>query len=182
MIEREVKLHFPDADVARRAVMAAGAAPLRARRLQDDTLFDTADGSLRRQGCALRIRNDSGRHLVTFKGPLQAGTMKTREEQETVVGDGTVLMQVLAATGFHVVFRYQKYREEFSAGEVTVAIDETPIGTFVEIEGGEHGILDMTHALGRAPADFILESYRALFVVHREQFGLTSTEMVFAGE
>ena len=65
---------------------------------------------------------------------------------------------------------------------MTIAIDETPVGTFVEIEGGEEGILAMAEALGRKPSDFLLDSYRALFIKHREQFGLTGANMVFSGE
>ncbi len=34
---------------------------------------------------------------------------------------------------------------------------------FVEIEGEEAAILAATRALGRTPADFLRESYRALF-------------------
>jgi adenylate cyclase class 2 len=97
-----------------------------------------------------------------------------------VVSDGQVLLAVFEELGLHVWFRYEKYREEFSAEEVTIALDETPLGTFVEIEGGEHGILAMTEALGRAPADFVLDSYRSLFVKHREEYGLTGSDMLFA--
>jgi adenylate cyclase, class 2 len=182
MIEREIKLSYPDAAEARVAVVAAGASPLRSRRRQEDTLFDTSDESLRRLGCALRIRSESGRSLLTLKGPVQSSPMKMREEHETIVGDGDVLREVFVALGLHIWFRYQKYREEFAAEDVTIAIDETPIGTFLEIEGGEDGILTMTRALGRSPADFILDSYRNLFLFHREQFGLNDNDMVFAGE
>ena len=59
---------------------------------------------------------------------------------------------------------------------------ETPVGTFVEIEGGENGILMMTEALGRTAQDFILESYRGLFIRHRNEFGLNSENMVFRDE
>jgi adenylate cyclase, class 2 len=180
MLEREVKLRFPSVDEARSAVIAAGASPLRSRRLQEDAMFDTLDESLRRQGSALRIRSESGRSLLTLKGPVQPGPMKLREEHETVVGDGDVLRQVLQNLGLQIWFRYQKYREEFAAEDVTIAIDETPIGTFLEIEGGEAAILQMTRALGRTPDDFILDSYRNLFLVHREHFGLDGNDMVFA--
>ena len=89
---------------------------------------------------------------------------------------------MLEELGLHVWFRYEKYREEYAAEDVTIAIDETPVGTFVEIEGGEEGILAMAEALGRTPTDFVLDSYRALFIKHREQFGLTGANMVFSGE
>jgi adenylate cyclase class 2 len=179
MLEREVKLPFAGPEEARAAVVAAGASPLRARRLQEDALFDTSEGLLRRQGCALRVRTESGRSLVTFKGPVQAGTMKAREEHETVVGDGETLARIFEALSLRVWFRYQKYREEFAAAELTIAIDETPIGTYVEIEGGEDAIVSMTHALGKAPADFILDSYYRLFVTKREQLGWRNEHMVF---
>ncbi len=179
MLEREVKLHFRSADEARAAVVAAGASPLRSRRLQEDALFDTADDTLRRRGCALRVRTESGRSLVTFKGPVQPGQMKLREEHETVVGDGEVLIRIFEALALRVWFRYQKYREEYAAAELTIAIDETPVGTFVEIEGGEEAIVAMTHALGRTPADFVLDSYYRLFMKRREQYGLAGDQMVF---
>ena len=91
------------------------------------------------------------------------------------------VLRVFEELGMHVWFRYEKYREEYAAEDVTVALDETPVGTFVEIEGGEQGILSMTVALGRTPADFILDSYRGLFIQHREKFGL-DVHMVFPEE
>lgn len=182
MLEREIKLAFDSAEAARRAVLAAGATPLRSRRLQEDALFDTDDEQLRRERCVLRVRSDAGRSLLTFKGPVQSAAMKVREEHETVIADGQVICRILEELGMHVWFRYQKYREEFAAADVTIAIDETPVGVFVEIEGREEAITSLAGALGRTSADFILDSYRALFVKHRDALGLSTTDMVFAGE
>ena len=182
MIEREIKLQFDSHDEARAAILAAGAAPLKCRRLQEDALFDTNDESLRRRGCALRVRSESGRSLLTFKGPVQPSRMKTREEHETVVSDGDVLTRVLESIGLHVWFRYQKFREEFAAEDATIALDETPIGTFVEIEGGERAIEQMARALGRTESDYVLDSYRGLFLQRRERLGLTGADMMFADE
>lgn len=182
MIEREVKIPFASPADARLAIISAGAAPLRCRRFQEDALFDTDDESLRRRGCTLRIRSDSGRSLVTFKGPVQPGPMKIREEHETVVSDGDVLIHLLQSLGLHVWFRYQKFREEFAAEDATIALDETPIGTYVEIEGGERAIMTLTQALGRTPDDFILDSYRGLFLTRRAEYGLQGANMVFADE
>ncbi|HVH28862.1 MAG TPA: class IV adenylate cyclase [Vicinamibacterales bacterium] len=178
-LEREVKLRFADSDSACAVVLAAGGARIRDRRLQDDRLLDTPDGLLRDRGCILRIRIESGRSLLTFKGPVQPSPMKLREEIETAVGDGDVLLRLFEELGFRVWFRYQKYREEFGMNGVVVAVDETPVGTFVEIEGEESGITAVTEALGRTPADHVLDSYRGLFIRHCEQRGLPITDMLF---
>jgi adenylate cyclase class 2 len=180
MVEREIKLRFGSAEEARAAILATGATPLLGRRLQEDALLDTDDEQLRRRRCVLRVRIENGKSRLTFKGPVQPGAMKLREEIETVAGDGLMLLRVLEEIGLHVWFRYQKYREEFAHEDVIVAIDETPVGVFVEIEGGEHGIASMAEALGRTPNDYILDSYRGLFLKHREAFGLTGADMVFA--
>ena len=181
-LEREVKLRFDSPEQARAAVLAAGATPMRSRRLQEDGLLDTPDESLRRLQSVLRVRIESGRSLLTFKGPAQPSNMKLREEVETVVGDGPAVLRILEALGLRVWFRYQKYREEFALDDVIVAVDETPVGTFVEIEGGERGIMEMAAALGRGPADYLLDSYRALFFEHCRRQGQPITDMLFDGE
>ena len=178
-LEREVKLSFDSADAAREAVLAAGATPLHGRRLQEDALLDTAGDSLRERGCCLRIRMENGKSRITFKGPVQHSPMKLREEFETLVGDGVLLLRVFEELGYRVWFRYEKYREEFSHEDVTVAIDETPVGVFVEIEGTESGIMTMAAAMGRRQSDYILDSYRGLFLRHCDALGLPGADMVF---
>ena len=177
--EREVKLRFDSAEAARTAARTIGATPLRCRRLQEDALLDDAAETLRQRRCVLRVRVESGKSLLTFKGPVQPSPMKLREEIETIVGDGETMLRCLEALGYNVWFRYQKYREEFVLNDVVIAIDETPIGVFVEIEGGEQGILDVTRALGQTEQDFVLDSYRALFMEHRRAHGLPATDMLF---
>jgi adenylate cyclase class 2 len=179
ILEREVKLAFRDVEEARTAILAAGAEPLRARRLQEDCLLDTKDDQLFSRRCVLRVRMESGKTLLTFKGPVQESSMKLREELETIVGDGLLLLRVLEQIGFRVWFRYQKYREEFAHEDVIVALDETPVGVFVEIEGSETGIHDMASALARKPEDYVLDSYRGLFVKHCQRHGLPVSDMLF---
>jgi adenylate cyclase, class 2 len=178
-LEREIKLRFNSVEEAREAVLATGASPLLCRRLQEDSLLDTDDEMLRRRRCVMRVRVENGKSRITFKGPVQPSIMKVREELETLVGDGAVLLQILEELGLHVWFRYEKYREEFSHEDVTVAIDETPVGVFVEIEGSEQGIVSMAETFGRRTEDYVLDSYRGLFLKYRDQFGLSGTDMVF---
>jgi len=181
-IEREVKLRFDSVDAARAAVEAAGATPMLGRRLQEDALLDDEEETLRRRGCALRIRCENGKSRITFKGPVQPSAMKLRDEFETVVGDGVLLLRIFEELGYHVWFRYEKYREEYASEDVIVAIDETPVGVFVEIEGSEQGITAMAERLGRVPGEYVLDSYRGLFLQLRESHGISGSDMVFSSQ
>ncbi len=178
-VEREVKLPFGSADEARAAVAGLEATPLHPRRLQDDRLLDTPGDDLKARRCALRVRLEGGQSRLTFKGPVQPGPMKIREELETSVGDGVLLLRVLAELGFRPWFRYQKYREEFALPDLVVAIDETPIGVFVELEGSEKAIDETAARLGRTRADYVLGSYFTLFQQWRAAHGGTVPHMVF---
>jgi adenylate cyclase, class 2 len=178
-LEREIKLSFASVAEAREAIIRAGATPVRGRRLQEDCLLDTGDERLRGLRSVLRVRMDQGRSLLTYKGPVQPSPWKLREERETIVSDGETMLYVLGRLGFAVWFRYQKYREEFGWLDAIIALDETPIGTFVEIEGSEKAITEMAIALGRTERDYILDSYRGLYVQHCARTGGLRGDMLF---
>jgi adenylate cyclase class 2 len=181
-LEREIKLRFASADEARERILSPGlgATPLRGRRLQEDCLLDTVDDRIYQRRSVLRVRSEGGKSLLTFKGPVQPGAVKLREEFETVVADGDTLLTIFHELGLRVWFRYEKYREEFAAEDVIIAIDETPVGTFVEIEGGEAHIHRTAAALGRSAKDYITDSYRTLFTEYCRTHGLEPTDMLFS--
>ena len=139
-LEREIKLRFDSADEARERILALGATPLLGRGSRK-----IACSTPKTSGCACSDRrcacaSEGGKSLLTFKGPVIPAAIKIREEHETVVADGAALHTILEELGLHVWFRYEKYREEFQADDVVIAVDETPVGVFVEIEGGEDAI------------------------------------------
>ena len=178
-IEQEVKLEYPEVEAARAAIVAAGGRLTVPRRLIDDLLFDTADGSLRRGGSALRLRADGPAWRLTWKGPVRPGPVKAREELETAVEDGEVLLALLRALGYRQLFRGQKYREEYALGTAVVTVDETPAGTYVEIEGAPDEINRVAALLGRSPADYRLESYPTLWRRFCEARGIPAGDMIF---
>ena len=163
-LEREIKLQFASAAEARDAILRTRATLLRGRRLQEDCLLDTADERLRNRRSVLRVRTEQGRSLLTYKGPVQPSPFKLREERETVVADGETMRYIL---------------EQFGALDAIIALDETPIGTFVEIEGSEQAIETITVDLGRTPADYLVDSYRGLYVRHCAAAGRPVGDMVF---
>src|SRR2546421_906308 len=106
--EIEAKMKVEHFDEVRRRLREAGAAPA-GKVLETNTFFDTADGSLVAAGKGLRVRrnrdSESGRdrYVITFKGPLQRGEMKTREEVELKVADGDDAARLLEALGIKPV-------------------------------------------------------------------------------
>lgn len=180
MIEQEVKLQFPDVEAARRAVLAAGSRLVLPSRLIEDRLFDTVDLYLRRSGKTLRVRHDGSDAFITFKGPLQPGVVKSREELETRVGDAAIAESVLRGLGYHQVFRAQKHREEYTLERAHLTIDRAPVGIFVEIEATPERIEEVTRLLGRTPSDYLLESYPMLWRQWCDAHQLPHGDMVFA--
>ncbi len=180
-LEREIKLRFDTPAAARAAIVEIGATLVRPRRLQADALYDTPEGLLSPRLAVLRLRRDGERSFITLKNPVPHATLKVRDEIETGVGDADVIARILGELGFEVWFRYEKYREEFALEGLIVAIDETPVGTFVELEGTDDGITSAAVALGRGPTDYVLDSYRTLYVNDCLARGVSPGHMVFAG-
>ena len=162
-------------------MLALGGVSRGERRLQQDTLFDTASGALRAAGVTLRVRHEPDGVTLTCKGPVQPGPLKVREEDETRVADPRALRAMLARLGYEPWFRSDKYREEFAIGATTVAVDDTPIGSFIEIEGDEAEVLRLAEALGTVGGAPITDSYRYLYLRDCEHRGVAPADMTFPG-
>ena len=164
-LEREAKLRFADAAAAREAVTRLGARLQRARHFEDNLLLDDASRALASGGTALRLRRAEGRAILTYKGPRRedASGLKVRPEIEVEVADGDRAQALLEALGYEPAFRYQKFREVWGWKDAEVDVDETPLGTFVEIEGPTETIHEALRLLGLGPDDCVRESYPALY-------------------
>ena len=161
--ENEIKLAFPSRETAVSGLLAAGAQPVHPRAFEDNVLFDLVDRPLAKSGRLLRLRSFRGTSILTFKAPVAGEHRhKVKIEHETVVADAEALRSILLGLGFEAVYRYQKYRSTFSLGRVEASVDETPLGTFVELEGAADDVDDAAQALGAVPADFICATYREL--------------------
>ena len=163
--ETEVKLRVASAEAARELLRRAGAALVRERHFEDNVLFDDRAGSLRASGTVLRLRETPRGGVLTFKGPREIEDgVKSREERETAVEAPEQVRAILRHLGYRPLFRYQKYRESWLHRGLEIEVDETPIGTFLEIEGDVEGIHAVARELGFSPADYVTESYVGLFL------------------
>lgn len=176
--ETEVKFRAEDLMAVRDKLMASGAVVTEPRHLERNTLFDDADHSLAARGMLLRLRDALGA-VVTLKAPAPAdddGQHKTRVEIETSVGDYNATFAILTALGYAPSWRYEKYRESFRLDAVTVSLDHTPIGDFVEIEGPPASIRPQADRLGFEWPARNLKTYRELFA---EAGGTDQGDMIF---
>jgi adenylate cyclase class 2 len=162
--ETEVKLKVASAEAARERLIRAGAERSRERHFEDNSLFDDEAGSLRASGTVLRLRRTPHGGVLTFKGPREIENgVKSREERETSVDDPDEALAILRKLGYRPLFRYQKYRETWTHRGQEIEVDETPIGTFLEIEGDAEGIRAVAADLGFSASDFVTDSYVGLF-------------------
>jgi len=168
--EIEIKLPAPDLDAVRGRLRESGARLVAPRHFEANDLYDDSEGSIVKRGCALRLRRTPDGALLTFKGPAQfAGGIKTREERETAVADPDELDRILTGLGYRPRFRYEKHREEWALERCVVALDETPIGRFVEVEGEPTAIRAVLPRLGLDPADALPYSYPDLYARRRRE-------------
>ena len=134
--ENEIKLAFPSRETAVLRLLACGAREIHPRAFEDNALYDLVDRPLTNSGRLLRLRRSGGTSLLTFKAPVAGEHRhKVRVEHETPVSDPDALRSILQGVGFEIVYRYQKYRAVYALGVVEAVVDETILGTFIELEG-----------------------------------------------
>lgn len=183
--EVEIKLAVDDVRSVRRQLRRLGFRVRAARHFEENLLFDTARGDLKRLGMMLRLRVANGRARLTLKGAARSSRYyKIRPEAEAPVASAGATRAILGGLGFHPAFRYKKYRTAFGrkreAGEVV--LDETPIGNFLELEGSPRWIRRVARALGHRPDDFLTATYADLYRAWRRRHGGPKLAMVFRGK
>lgn len=139
---------------------AADARRVAPRTLEDDVVLDDAEGSLARTDRLLRLRRRRRRAVLTYKGPTTVSEgLKVRGERETAVQDPEATLAILAEIGYRPVVRYQKFRTVYELGTVKVTLDETPAGTFLELEGEAARVHEVAEQLGFSRADYDARDY-----------------------
>ncbi|MCU1339002.1 MAG: adenylate cyclase [Bryobacterales bacterium] len=181
-IEIEIKLRVPD-DLreTRGKLRRLGFRVLKRREFESNVLFDDWKRRLRTNGKLLRVRRSGRRGLLTLKGPSEQSRYKKRWEMETDLHDSDSIQGILSHIGYHPVFRYEKFRTEYTrrSGDGKVLVDETPIGNFLELEGRPRWIEETARLLGFSRADYINRSYGYLYLAYCRERRIPPKDMVF---
>jgi adenylate cyclase, class 2 len=140
----------------------------------------------------------SSRTVLTFKSPpeqLAIGPAvpfgdrrhKIREEIEVVLTDPASLQKIFEGLGLKGWFRYEKFRTPYRfparlswAKDLVIDLDETPIGTFAELEGPGPAIDQAALELGFSPRDYVLKNYLVLYLDDCKRQNLPPSHMLFS--
>ncbi|MGP8260118.1 MAG: class IV adenylate cyclase [Acidobacteriaceae bacterium] len=210
MQSAEIELKFPIHDLARLQARLPGLGfqldtP---RTFEQNTLYDTPDRILRASRQILRIRRYGDLWTVTHKRPADPSEegdparYKVRIETETTIEDGSALAAIFHQMGYEPVFRYEKFRTQWSLATPTIdgplfpgpahssqdfaanpslhlVLDETPIGNYAELEGPPAWIDDTLNQLDVDPATCLTDSYGRLFLDWKQRTGSLAEHLTF---
>jgi adenylate cyclase class 2 len=185
--EIELKIAIDDPREFRRRVESGGFILITERTFEHNTLYDTADRSLRARGQLLRLRNYGNRCILTHKRlppaePNASSRYKTRIETESIVEDCAAMVEIFTQLGYEAVFRYEKFRTEWhDRGQPGghIVLDETPIGFWAELEGPPDWIDKVLAQLGLDIERTSTLSYGRLFLDWKARSGSPSDHMTF---
>jgi len=142
-------------------------------------------------------KDSKQRVVLTFKQPIAGaaagaarhpgrGQYKVRDEKELEVSDAGNLTRIFEGLGMSGWFRYEKYRSTFQlpsssawARGLLIELDETPIGTFVELEGPAEAIDRAAMELGFSKHDYVLKNYLVLYMEECRRKGEQPSHMLF---
>jgi adenylate cyclase class 2 len=202
--EIEVKLRVSDLQAMLHNLENLGAI-CEGRVLERNTLFDSPDSDLRNRGGLLRLRVETAaardarrqkhaatklpRCILTSKFPARprhddsAPRYKEKLERELVApGPPSRWRRVLRSLGLRPAFRYEKFRTTFRLRTVpglALDLDETPAGTFLELEGRPRAIDRAARALGYSARDYYRGTYWDVYAADCRRRGRTPRNMVF---
>jgi adenylate cyclase, class 2 len=182
-IETEVKFRVGDVAGLEERLREAGFRLETHRTFERNVLYDTPERRLRLRRQILRIREYGEKWVLTHKAiPADGdtGAYKQRVETETTIGNGATLAAIFGALGYTPAFTYEKYRTEWADGTGHCVIDETPLGTFAELEGPETWIDRTAAALAVSPSDLMKLSYGRIFEVWKQETGSPVNDLTFA--
>jgi adenylate cyclase class 2 len=134
------------------------------------------------QSARTAIDKSSGCGLHLEPARIQSGRYKIREEIEIAVSDGEQMRRILVALGLRPLFVYEKFRTTYVLPGVRglkIELDETPIGTFLELEGAPPAIDRVAGRLGYTRADYVTQTYGALYIADCRRRGRKPANMLF---
>jgi len=174
--EIEIKFAVDDEEKMLRKLLAFGAEKV-CDGLEHNIVFD--NGEIRKKGILLRLRKTGDKSVLTFKTNIRKAEFKEADEIEIGVSDFQKVKEILEGLGYEAWWIYEKQKTKFVLGDVTIALDRLPFGTFIEIEGSEGGIRRTVERLGLDLKKGIRETYLELYQNRCKEKGIEMENLIF---
>jgi adenylate cyclase, class 2 len=166
---------------------------------EQNTLYDTPQSHLRRRKMLLRLRietpaahdarstSNKERVILTVKAPppTQPKTPHYKilaEREQPVPLSSRQYAKALTSLGFRPAFRYDKFRTAFRLPNLHLDLDETPAGTYLELEGHPTAIDRAAKALGFTKSAYLRATYWDLYVALFRRRRTKPKNMLFAAK
>ena len=179
--EIEVKFKISSTQEILEKIHALGAVCDQDEQFERNLRWDDKDGTLEKTHQVLRLRDNGGVAVLTYKAEKQNHQgIAEREEIETVVSDFENTRLILERLGYQIDFIYEKYRGIYTLNDTQLFVDHTPIGDYIEIEGPDaDAIRKSAELLGLDWEKRISKGYRNLFKHWKKETGFPGRDMVF---
>ena len=178
-LEIEVKFYLHDLKSIRQRIIGLDA-QCHGRFFETNLRFEDSRISLIKNNALLRLRKDT-KTTLTYKSnpPEDNNEFKVFNELEVEVNEFKTMKQILAALGFHVAQKYEKWRETFSLGDTHFCLDTMPFGDILEIEGQKKEIRHFSDRLDLNWNERILLNYLEIFDILKDQLNLQFNDLTF---
>ncbi|WP_320008384.1 class IV adenylate cyclase [Maridesulfovibrio sp.] len=176
-LETELKYLNADHDKIRKTLQGQGGKFL-TRNYERNIVLDDPGRTLYKRSALLRVRQADKVTMTVKRIPAApiSGKAKVYIEHETEVSNFDETVAALQVLGYSPVFSYEKIREEWEFAGCHVCLDLLPFGPFIEVEGGEDGILNCAQILGLSFEDSCTKTYHELNRDYRKENGLVPDE------
>jgi adenylate cyclase class 2 len=102
---------------------------------QKDTYYNHPSRDFATTDEALRVREEEGTIILTYKGPKIDKLTKTREEIKVQVENMASIKEILMKLGFKEVGMVKKHRKKYILGKFKICLDDVDkLGEFAEVE------------------------------------------------
>lgn len=166
IVETEIKFRVPSVHEARKQLRTLDFQILVKMQNEKTVIWDK-QGSLKETDCVLRLRDYNKKTTLTFKqAKVKHPYLKIRPEAQTIVDDRQNTEQILIWLGFEPVMTMVKNREIWQRSELIACLDETPFGSFMELEGEPHAIKLAMETLCTDNSRIESRGYPSLFKAH----------------
>lgn len=175
MIEIEIKARADHRSLL--AALKSAGATFEKTVEQNDTYYNAPHRDFGETDEALRLREQSGRVYMTYKGKKLDAKSKTRKEVEVEVSDLDKMEDILQSLGFRKTLNVKKKRNIYHLKGVEVCVDSVEgLGDFVELEAMAEDmvavpakrdmLIDLMRELG-VTGELIRESYLEMLLKKR---------------